>query len=374
MPRNPDVLVVGGGIIGAAIACRLAKDGASVTLLDRGTAGREASWAAGGILAPIHLADYPAPLAALCAASIRLYEPLVRELRGLSPTDPELRTTGMLILVDGPEGEAEARKVVDWKRRNGQPVERLSREEARAREPALAPDLGGALLLPDIAQVRNNRMTRALLEAAERRGVQLLPDTPVTGFLHVPRRVNGVRTPRGDFYAAVTVLAAGAWSPEILRPLGIDLPVKPIKGQMLLTEAEPGFLRHMILEGESYLVPRADGKILIGSTLEDAGFDKTVTLDAAGHLASRAARLVPALARLPLARSWAGLRPSTPDRLPYIGRAPAEGLVVATGHFRNGILLAPITAELVADLVAGRPPSIPLEPFSPSRASSPAPL
>jgi glycine oxidase len=136
---------------------------------------------------------------------------------------------------------------------------------------------------------------------------------------------------------------------------------------MLLAAAPPGFCRRMILDGESYLIPRADGRIVIGSTLEDVGFDKTVTLDAVGDLAARAARLMPELGRLPLETSWAGLRPATPDRLPYIGRGPLEGLIVATGHYRNGILLAPITAEIVADLLAGQEPPIDLAPFNPLR-------
>src|SRR5438045_8146 len=187
MARNPDVLIVGGGIVGAAIAWRLAKDGLAVALLAAGPVGRAASWAAGG---------------------------LVR-----------------------------------------------------------------APFLPDIAQVRNNRMAVALCEAAAKKGAEIRPDTPVTGFLRVPGRVNGVKTPRGDVYAGTTVLAAGAWSAELIRPLGLDLQVRPVKGQMLLAGAPPDFCRRMILDGESYLIPRADGRILIGSTLEDVGFDKSVTID-----------------------------------------------------------------------------------------------
>lgn len=367
MPRNPDVIVVGGGIVGCAIAYRLAKERLAVTLVEKGEIGREASWAAGGILTPVHLAEYPGPLAALCSASLKLYEPLVRELRPLAPTDPEFRISGMLLLVVDDAGEAAVRTLEEWKRAHGQAAVRLTRDEALAAQPGLAPALRGALLLPDIAQVRNHRMTVALYEAAVRLGVEVRTSTPVTGFLRVPGRVNGVRTPRGDIYAATTILAAGAWSGDCARSLGLDLRVKPIKGQILLTEAPPGFLRHVVLEADAYLVPRADGKVLIGSTVEDAGFDKTVTLEAVRHLADRAAAMMPGVAKLPLVMTWAGLRPATPDRLPYLGRASMEGLIIATGHFRNGILLAPVTAEIVADLVAGRPPSIDLSPFDPAR-------
>lgn len=363
MARNPDVIVVGGGIVGCAVAYRLAKENLAVTLVERGEIGREASWAAGGILTPVHLAEYPTALSALCAASLALYPGLVAEL----PTDPEFRTTGLLLLARDDAGEAAALALEAWKRANGRPAERLSREETHARQPGLAPEVRGGLFLPDIAQVRNNRMTAALREAAVKRGVEIRAQTPVTGFLRVPGRVNGVKTARGDIYAATTVLAAGAWSGEIGRSLGLELKVKPVKGQVLLTEGGADFLRTMILEGETYLVPRADGKILIGSTLEDAGFDKSVTLEAVGGLAARAAALMPGIAKLPLVTSWAGLRPSTPDRLPYLGRGLMEGLVIATGHFRNGILLAPVTAELVADLIMGRTPAIDLSPFHPAR-------
>lgn len=367
MGKNPDVLVIGGGVVGTAIAWRIAKDGLSVTLLEKGEIGREASWAAGGMLTPVHLADYPPALVDVCAASLALYEPLCREVAAVSGVDPEHRVTGLLLLVTDDAGEQAARELERWKRERDQPVQRLTREEAIKAEPKLTPRLRGALRLPDIAQIRNNRMAVGLAEAAKRKGVEIRPNTPVTGLLRVPGRVNGVKTPRGDVYAGTTILAAGAWSPELLKPVGLDLKVKPIKGQMLLVAGAPDFCRHMILDGESYLIPRADGRILIGSTLEDVGFDKSVILESLGDLAVRGARLMPELGKLPVVTSWAGLRPATPDRLPYLGKGPVDGLIVATGHYRNGILLAPITAEIVAGLLAGRPSSIDLAPFDPLR-------
>src|SRR5205823_9836508 len=279
MARTPDVVVIGGGIVGSAIAWRLAKDGLAVTLLETGAIGREASWAAGGMLTPVHLAEYPPALAGACSASLALYEPLCREILPLSSVDPEYRVTGLLLLVADDAGDEAARILEAWKRERGQPVERLTRDEAVALEPNLTRDLRRALLLPDIAQVRNNRMAVALCEAAARKGAEIRPDTPVTGFLRVPGRVNGVKTPRGDVYAGTTVLAAGAWSSDLLRSIGLDLQVKPVKGQMLLAGGTPDFCRHMILDGETYLIPRADGRIVVGSTLEDVGFDKSVTID-----------------------------------------------------------------------------------------------
>jgi glycine oxidase len=367
MAKNPDVLVIGGGIVGSAIAWRLAKDGLAVTLLEKGEIGREASWAAGGMLTPVHLADYPPALVDVCGASLALYEPLCREIVAASGVDPEYRVTGLLLLVTDDAGEEAARELEVWKRQRNQPVERLTREEALRAEPKVTPHLRRALRLPDIAQIRNNRMAVALAEGAKRKGAEIRPNTPVTGFLRVPGRVNGVKTPRGDVYAGTTILAAGAWSSELLQPLGLDLKVKPIKGQILLAGGPPDFCRHMILDGESYLIPRADGRILVGSTLEDVGFDKSVILEAIGDLAARGARLMPELGKLPMVTSWAGLRPATPDRLPYLGKGPLDGLIVATGHYRNGILLAPITAEIVADLLAGQPSGIDLTPFDPLR-------
>src|SRR5258708_5259132 len=191
MAQNPDVLIVGGGIVGSAIAWRLAKDGLSVTLLEKGEIGREASWAAGGMLTPVHLADYPAALVDLCGASLSLYEPLCREILAASGVDPEYRVTGLLLLVTDDASEEAARELELWKRERRQPVERLTREEALEAEPKLTPTLRRALRLPDVAQIRNNRMAVALAEGATRKGAEIRPNTPVTGFLRVPGRVTG---------------------------------------------------------------------------------------------------------------------------------------------------------------------------------------
>jgi glycine oxidase len=369
MPRAPDVVVVGGGIVGTAIAFRLAKEGLAVVLLERGEVGREASWAAGGILAPVHLAEYPTPLAALCTASAALYPALIEELRAHSAVDPEHRMTGFLILERDDAEERASRELETWKRARGQPVRRLAPAELAELQPGLAGPVRGGLFLPDIAQVRNPRMAVALSEAAQKLGVEVRRNTPLTGFLKVPGKVTGVKTALGDLFAGTVVVAAGAWSAELLKPLGITLGVKPIKGQMLLVQGPPDLVRTVVQGGDTYLVPRADGRVLIGSTIEDVGFDKTVTLQGAGGLASRGSALLPELGRFPLIASWAGLRPATPDRLPYLGRTSMEGLLAATGHYRNGILLAPITAELVADLILGRPPSLDLTPFDPQRTA-----
>lgn len=361
---NPDVVIAGGGIVGCALAFRLAREKLAVTLVDRGEIGREASWAAPGILAP---AESPPSLAGLCDASLRLFPPLLRELAEFSSTDPEFRVTGLLFPALGDGGEAALRHIEELRRLNRRPAERLSRVEALDRHPGLSQAVRGAIFLPDAAQVRSHRLTGALHDAAVRRGATVRPGTPVTGFLRVPGRITGVKTPRGDIYAGTTILAAGAWTGELAGAAGFELPLRPVKGQMLLADAAPDFCRPMILEGETCLVPRADGRLLIGTTYEDAGFDKKVTLEAVQDICERSSLLMPEVKKLPLVATWAGLRPTTPDFLPHIGRAPVEGLIVATGHHQHGILLAPVTAELVTDLVTGRAPSIDLEPFNPSR-------
>ncbi|HEY3227521.1 MAG TPA: glycine oxidase ThiO [Planctomycetota bacterium] len=365
MNRNADAVILGGGIIGAAIAFELAKEGRRVVLLERGAVGRQASWAAAGLLTPIHVAAYPAPLASLCSDSERMYE---RWVRDLAAPEVEYRAGGALIPFFDDRDERDASALEAWRRERGRPVERLDAAAARVVEPMLSPELHGALLLPDVAQVRNHRLTRALAEAARRLGAEVRTESEAVGFLRVPGRVNGVKTARGDLFANETIVAAGAWSGDLLAEVDLNLPVRPVRGQMVLLQGSAGALRRAIISHDSYLIPRADGRILVGSTVEEAGFDASTTADGVAFLLAQAKRLAPGVGKFAVETTWAGLRPATPDRLPYLGRPPgAEGLIIATGHYRNGILLAPITARIVADLVAGRPPSLDLAPFRPGR-------
>lgn len=359
MARNPDAIVVGAGIIGCATAWELAKEGRKVVVFDRGAVGRQASWAGAGLLTPVHLADYPGPLASLCVEAQRMYEPWVREL---AAPEVEYRASGLVLMVFDEQDERDAATLESWKRAQGQPVERI--EAPRELEPLASPEARRALLLPDVAQVRNHRLTRALAEAAKALGVEFRTDAEVTGFLRVPGRINGVRTAKGDLFAAETIIAAGAWSGE----LGIDVAVHPVRGQMVLLKGPPEALTRTLLARDAYLIPRSDGHVLLGSTLEEAGFDVSTTAEGISFLLEQGRRLAPGIGRFAVAATWAGLRPATPDRLPYLGRlAGVEGLILATGHFRNGILLAPITARIVADLVGGQTPSVDLSPFRPGR-------
>jgi glycine oxidase len=360
-----DVAVVGGGIVGAAVAERLARDGRRVALIERGAVGREASWAAAGLLTPVHPWNYPEPMLRLDAESLAMWPDLAARLAVETGVDVELRATGLLSLIESDEDETEAERRVAWKRAHGERAERLSRAETLAREPLLAPSVRGALWMPDLAQIRNHRAAPALAAAAAKRGAVVMEQTPATGFVEMGGRVTGVRTAAGEVSAGVVVLAAGAWSSSIPGSgARSPLPVTPAKGEMLLLRAEPGALRHMVLAGGQYLVPRTDGRILAGSTVEYAGFDASVTAHGRASIGAAVARMTPSLAAAPVETSWAGLRPDTPDHLPFLGEV-RPGLVAATGHFRSGIMLAPVTAEIVRDAIDGRARGD-LAPFAPS--------
>ena len=229
-----------------------------------------------------------------------------------------------------------------------------------------------ALFEPDVAQIRNPRLLKALIEGCALRGVELAPHEPALELLRAGENVVGVRTSRRTLSAGETVLAAGAWSGELAKRIGLELPVSPVRGQMLLVEGLPGALSAMVIGSRGrYLIPRSDGRILVGSTLEHVGFDRRTTLEGLQSLLGAALRLAPGLASGTLARAWAGLRPATPDRLPFLGRPRGmTGLVLATGHYRNGLVLTPITAKLVTEVLLGRAPSVDLRPFAPERAGS----
>lgn len=364
MSLRADVLVIGGGLVGCSIAWECAKRGLSVIVAERGETGRGASWAAAGILTPIHLADYPPALIDLCVAAQATYEAWAAEVRAVSGIDPEFRRDGMLAIATDDAEEAELAKLHAWKADHGQPHEALDAQGAARVEPHVSPAIRRALFLPDVAQVRNNRLVRAVAAAATARRAHFLERAEAVDLHLAGGRVQGARTTAGNVHAGTTVLAAGAWSAEIARRLAIEVPVEPVRGQMLLTELPGGRMSRLVLCGDQYLVPRADGRVLVGSTTERVGFDASVTLDGVRLLAERAARMVPALAGAPLRTTWAGLRPGSPDRIPYLGPVKGiDGLLLACGHFRNGILLGPITGRLIAQTVAGERTDVSLDAY-----------
>jgi glycine oxidase len=374
MGRFSDVLIVGGGAIGGALAWSLARRGVSVTLVEAGPIGRGASWAAAGVLAPDWSAETPPALSTLAVESLAAWPDWVAELEEQTGTGLNFRKDGLLnVWVDPDAPHLPADLAVAPPPTGTIPTERLSAAEVHALEPVLTGPVAGAILSTDDAQVDNPRLAPALLRAATTLGARVLTDTSVAALLGSAGRCTGVRTARGEAIAAgAVVLAAGAWSGPLAAASGITLPIVPWRGQMLAFDAVRRPLRHIVFCGELVLIPRPHGPLLVGTTLEDVGFDARVTLSGLSQILARASRVVPGLGDLPLVRTWAGLRPGTPDHLPYLGPVPGwEGLYAATGHGRKGIILAPITGELIARLILEDAVDPRLLPFLPGRIAQP---
>lgn len=355
------IAVVGGGVIGLSIARELTVRGHDVRVYERGRAGAESSWAGAGVLSPLPPWRYPAAVQCLAHAGQALYPALVTALAADTGIDPEWTRSGLLVL------EAPGEDAARWAQDFAQRLEWLEAGALHAKEPALAP-AAGALWLPETAQVRNPRLLRALIADLSRRGVAVHQATPVERLDRSGGRVTGVETSAGRIECDAVVLAAGAWSAELLAGMW-QPPVRPVRGQMVLYEAGPSLLRSVVLRGDGrYLVPRRDGRLLVGSTVEHAGFDRSPTAQARADLIAAAAEMLPALERLTPAAHWAGLRPATADGVPIIGRHPQlERLWLATGHYRNGFTMAPATATLLADLIEGRTPALDPAPYATDR-------
>ncbi len=352
-----NVLIIGGGVIGLLTAAELNAAGRCVCVLERGQTGREASWAGGGILSPLYPWRYPDAVTELARWSQVHYRPLAEALAAATGMDPEWTQSGMLLLA-----EADAAQAFAWASRFDYRLEALSAAQLHAREPALAAQPG--LWMPDVAQIRNPRMVKALRRQLAADGVVFREQCEVSGIDVGNGRVTAVRTSAGTLPAEQVVVTAGAWSGQLLSALGRQVPIRPVKGQMLLLHARPGLLSRIVLEPGHYLIPRRDGRVLVGSTMEEAGYDKQTTEAARDELLDTALRLVPALGDYPVERHWAGLRPGSPDGVPYIGEHPeVAGLFVNSGQFRNGVVMAPASARLLADIMLGRPPILDPLPY-----------
>ena len=369
-----DIVIVGGGIIGLTIARALAQRGVGdVLLIERGNLGAEASWAAGGILAPQVEVDHQDDFFKLACDSRDLYLEFAESLKEETGVEVELDTTGTLCLGFTAADEAELRHRYEWQQREGLEVEWLNADDARRLEPAISAEVRCALLFPKDAQVENRRLISALVRANEELGTQIMIGSSVTALRIKSERVSGVQTSHGFVSAPVVVIAAGAWASLIKSP-DANLPVidiEPVRGQMLCFEARPQFARHVIYSSRGYLVPRRDERVLAGSTVEHVGFDKSVTEEGLAAIRSMAIEIAPGLAALPAIDSWSGLRPCAKDRLPVLGPTRGiAGLIYATGHYRNGILLAPITGKVIAHAIVDGVMPTALQAFSPDRFGS----
>jgi glycine oxidase len=369
--KTADVAIIGGGVIGLAVARALALRGVrDVLLIERGTLGAESSWAAAGMLAPQAEANRAHEFFHLTCESRDMYPAFAARLLDETGIDIELETTGTLYLAFTQHDGEELERRYKWQQEAGLPVEKLSTAEATVLEPSICGEVRACLRFPLDTQVENRRLLNALVAANERLGVRMETGTAVVSLKSERGRVTGVETSRGHVSANSVVIAGGAWS-SLLRASDIALPdlrIKPVRGQMLCFEAAPQIARHVIYSPRGYIVPRRDGRLLAGSTTEHAGFEKQVTAAGVQSILSAALEISPRIASLPLTDSWAGLRPRAADTLPVLGPcAEIAGVFYATGHYRNGILLAPITGELIAGAIVNKIFPAKLKIFSPDR-------
>ncbi len=357
-----EVLVIGGGLLGMLCARELALRGVRVHLIERGHTGRESSWAGGGILSPLYPWRYPDPVNVLSKWSQGHYPQLIEELNEATGIDPQHRSSGLLFL-DALDEKDEA---IAWAVRFGHEIELLRGSALHQCEPTLSPEHTEGLWMPEMGQVRNPRLLQAVRADLEARGVRITEGCEVTRLVYKAGQVNGVETTQGSLLAECVVLAAGSWSGQLLASVGLSLPVRPVKGQMLLFRADPDFMQRIVMHDYHYIIPRRDGRVLVGSTLEaEAGFDKQTSKQVADELKAIVRYMVPGLLDYPLETHWAGLRPGSPEGIPFIGEHPEiAGFYINTGHFRNGVVMGYASARLLSDLVTGHEPCVDPEPYA----------
>ena len=354
-----EIVVVGGGIIGLLSAFVLAQANCKVTILEKNSGATESSWAGGGIVSPMYPWRYPPAVTALAQLAQAEYPLLAQQLFAMTGINIELNACGMLML------EAEdQRDALVWGQQYQQQLLTLSATDISQLSPLLASFKSG-IWFPHIANVRNPRLLNALMQAVTQLGVRYMNHTDIVSWHKNNNRITTIESSTGEKYTAdAFVITAGAWTGQILNLLAITMPVNPMKGQMILYKLPEQKLKQIVLHQGHYLIPRQDGHLLCGSTLENTGFEKQTTDEALALLQKTANRIMPLLFQYQPIKQWAGLRPASPNGIPYIGRVPQfSNLWVNAGHFRNGLVLAPASAKLLADLMLCRTPCVNPEPY-----------
>jgi glycine oxidase len=364
--KKYDVVVAGGGLIGASIAFELAQAGLRVGVFDAREPGREASWASAGIISPSPEGPAMIPLVALSKASAAMYPKFIEAVEEASGQKVEYRPDGAMEVFWEGDVREEVSTLLAVYHGVGLRAEPLTGERAKELEPGLMDEVQGGVLRPDESSLDNRALTQATLEAAKRKGVDIFAGNGATGILKEGGRCKGLVLANGNVEAKWTIIAAGCFSTKI-EGVAPYAPVSPAKGQMAVLRCEAVKIQHVLWSENIYLVPRNDGRILAGSTIERIGFDHDVTAGGMKKIMDGAIELVPALAKARIEETWAGLRPDSPDHLPILGPTDVEGLLMATGHFRSGILLAPVTARLMREWITTQKVNTDWERFSPMR-------
>ncbi|WP_047154418.1 glycine oxidase ThiO [Aneurinibacillus tyrosinisolvens] len=370
--KKKDVVIIGGGVIGTSIAYELTKRGKSVALVEKDTIGAHASSAAGGMLgAQVEFAE-PGPLFDLSLRSRLMFPDLQKELYAASGIDIQLKTPGMLRVAFTEEEKSTLMKQAEWQTAMGLPATWLDTKEVRRMEPAVTDGIVGALFLTEDTQVSAPDLTKAFAVAAAKHGAAITENCEAIEFYRQGEQMTGIETTAGKLEADEYVIAGGAWSGKIMKQLGHSLPIFPVKGEAFSVLSIPHPIEKTIYSHGCYIVPKSGDRLLVGASVKDCGFDARLTIDGLQQLMAKAVRLLPVIKDCPLEKTWASLRPQTADGLPYFGRLSAYNNVsIAAGHFRNGILLSPITGQLIAQLLSGEATAEALEPFTDIRHSIP---
>ncbi len=354
------VIIIGAGIIGMLTARMLSKAGVSVSIIEQGYAGRESSWAGGGILSPLYPWRYSDAVTRLAQWGQQYYPQVLDDIKQHSEIDPQYIQSGLLYL----DIEDELDQARQWESHYGYSFEPLSEKDLKLIEPGLNSSFRQGWFTDSIGQLRNPRMVRALREDLLRIGVTINTQTQAQSFIVENNRLKGVVTDKGSFYADRVVVAGGAWSSRLLEQW-VKIPkIAPVKGQMIVFKAAPGVVSRIVLSKGRYVIPRKDGRVVVGSTLEFDDFDKTTTEEVLSELKQEACRIIPALKDYPVEKQWAGLRPGSVDGVPYIGEHPElKNLYLNAGHFRNGVVIGLASCQLLVNQLLGQKPIVDPEPY-----------